>query len=110
MRVPFTPGTPFTAGKPLFTEVTPCIREAIITTTIITGTTEDTMAVTGTTPTRATTVDIGTAGITAAAITAPVIIPTTRRSSLDYRSRFLSPSLSRNNGSGVRSILQLLTS
>ena len=52
------------------------------------------MAVTGTTPTEATTVDIGTAGITAAAIMAPVIIPTTRRFSLDCRSRFPSPSLS----------------
>ena len=68
MRVPFTPGTPLTPGKPLFTEVTPRIREVIITTTIITGTTEDTMAGTGTTPMEATTVDIGTAGITAVAI------------------------------------------
>src|SRR5277367_6344889 len=98
MRVPFTPGTR------LSTEVTPFIREGIITGTIITGTTtEGTMAVTGTTPTEATTVDIGAAAITAGAIMAQAIIPTTRPSLLDCRFRFLSQSRSRNNGSGFRS-------
>lgn len=60
------------------------------------------MAATDTTPTEATTVDIGMAAIMAGAITGPAIIPTTRPSLWDCRFWFLSQSRSRNNGSGVR--------